>query len=429
MDAADRLMSFIDASPSPYHAASLGAEMLTAAGFEPASDSAPLAERGHLRRGGLLLAWARPAVSNTASPGSVRVIGAHTDSPNLRIKPVAELGGFGMRRLAAEPYGGALLNSWLDRDLGVSGRVALRSSTDSGVDEQVVEVLVRVDDPVLRVPQLAIHLDRDVTTAGLVLNKQQHLNPVWGLGDPEPGEFVGWLAEQVDAVPDDIVGWDLMCHDLTPSRRLGVDRELLAAARLDNLCSSFGALDAVMHAAQFGASSIVVAALFDHEEIGSESATGAGGTLLGALVERLWEESGLNAAERMRARSDSRILSADMAHGTHPNYPERHEPNHPIALGGGPVVKVNVNQRYATDALSGGEFRAVCESAGVPCQTYAHRADLACGSTIGPISASRLGFATVDVGMAQLSMHSSRELMAVDDVDHMVRSFRAWAVA
>lgn len=422
MSSADDLIAFIDQSPSPYHAATNAAARLESLGFVDATgDPGPLPRLGTFRVGGLLLAWAQPLDAEGVAP--VRVIGAHTDSPNLRIKPNADLGGSGMRRLAAEPYGGALLNSWLDRDLGLSGRVALRR------DGAVVEVLFRVDEPVLRVPQLAIHLDREVNTTGLLLNKQQHLHPVWGLGDPSPGEFVSWLAEVVDADPDDIVGWDAMCHDLTPSRRLGVDREFVAAPRLDNLCSLFGALEALIASADGMGEAIVVAALFDHEEIGSETATGAGGPHLAALIERLWADASAGAGERQEALRRSRILSADMAHGTHPNYPDRHEPNHRIALGGGPVLKVNVNGRYATDALTGGEFLAVCADAGVPTQTYAHRADLACGSTIGPISAARLGIATLDVGMAQLSMHSARELMAVDDVDHMCRAFRAWAHA
>ncbi|NLA35867.1 MAG: M18 family aminopeptidase [Actinobacteria bacterium] len=421
VSSADDLIAFIDDSPSPYHAANNAAALLAAAGFSDATGNpGALPQLGYLRSGAMLLAWAQPAEPDGIA--AVRIVGAHTDSPNLRIKPHADLGGSGMRRLAAEPYGGALLNSWLDRDLGLSGRVALRRG------DAVVDVLFRVDEPVLRVPQLAIHLDRDVSSSGLLLNKQQHLNPVWGLGDPEPGEFVSWLAEAIDADPDDIVGWEAMCHDLTPSRRIGVDRELLAAPRLDNLCSSFGALQAVL-AAGGDHDSIVIAALFDHEEIGSETATGAGGPHLAALVERLWSDAGATPGERAEALGRSRILSADMAHGTHPNYPERHEPNHHITLGGGPVLKVNVNGRYATDSLTGGEFMALCRDLSVPSQTYAHRADLACGSTIGPISAARLGIATADVGMAQLSMHSARELMAVDDVDHMVRAFTAWALA
>ena len=395
MTAAADLLAFIDASPSPYHATAEAARRLDEAGV------------AHVRDGGLLIAW-----KHRAEGLPWRIIGAHTDSPNLRIKPHPDLAGSAMRRLAAEPYGGTLLNSWLDRDLGLSGRVAVREA-----DGTIGERLFRDDRPLLRVPQLAIHLDREITTTGLLLNKQQHLNPVWGLGTPADGAFVEWLADAVGAAPADVLAWDAMCHDVQPSRLLGVDEELVSAPRLDNLCSSYGAVRALLDAEP--TTSNLMIALFDHEEIGSETATGAASPRLQQQLDALGAHD----------RAGSRVLSADMAHGTHPNYPDRHEPNHPIRLGGGPVVKVNVNGRYATEPLPHAEFASTCRDAGVPVQTYAHRADLACGSTIGPITAARLGITTFDVGMPQLSMHSSRELMAAVDVDHMLTAFTAWLAA
>jgi len=410
-DPAADLLSFIDASPSPYHAVAEAARRLDAAGFAEVTDAAPGGPGdAYLRSGGLLIAW---RVAETGPDVGWRIIGAHTDSPNLRIKPHPDLAGSGMRRLAAEPYGGALLNSWLDRDLGLSGRVAVRES-----DGSIGSRLFRDDRPLLRVPQLAIHLDRDVTANGLVLDKQRHLNPVWGLGTPVDGDFAEWLAGAVGVDPSQVLAWDAMCHDTLPSGLLGVDEELISAARLDNLCSSFGAVTALTSAptAPPASGRNTMIALFDHEEIGSETATGAASPWLARVL------AGLGPFDV----TSSRVLSADMAHGTHPNYPERHEPKHTIALGGGPVVKVNVNGRYATEAVTNGEFLAACADAGVPAQTYAHRADLACGSTIGPITAARLGVATVDVGMPQLSMHSARELMAAADVAHMTAAFTAW---
>ncbi|MFN8051343.1 MAG: M18 family aminopeptidase [Acidimicrobiales bacterium] len=422
MTAASDLLSFIDASPSPYHAVSEVATRLDAAGFVEVGggtagtrDAGPVGDH-YVRSGGLLIAW---RVRDGGPLAPRRIIGAHTDSPNLRIKPHPDLAGSGMRRLAAEPYGGALLNSWLDRDLGVSGRVSVREA-----DGTLGERLFRDDRPLLRVPQLAIHLDRDVNEKGLVLNRQQHLNPVWGLGTPSPGDFADWLADALGVAPGAVLAWDLMCHDTLPAGLLGADGELISAARLDNLCSTYGAVTALLDADDTDA--VTVVALFDHEEIGSETATGAASPQLAMVLDRIDQAVGLDAAGRAAARAASRFLSADMAHGTHPNYPDRHEPNHTIALGSGPVVKVNVNGRYATDSTTAGEFLAACHDAGVPTQTYAHRADLACGSTIGPITAARLGIPTVDVGMAQLSMHSARELMAAADVDHMVRAFSAW---
>lgn len=420
-DVPAELLAFVDAAPSPYHAAAVVADRLASAGFVDCTDRHVEPQGGgYVVRGGLLIAWFSPDAAPTAA---FRVIGAHTDSPNLRLKPHPDLSGHGLRRLAVEPYGGALLNSWLDRDLGLSGRVAV------GRGDDVETILFRDDRPLLRVPQLAIHLDRGVNDNGLVLNKQLHLHPVWGVGSSEAGDFVAWLAEHLDVDPADVSAWDLMCHDSQPAGFVGPLEDLISAPRLDNLASCFGALTALLDVAAAGGArdgSTSVIALFDHEEIGSETATGAASPELGAALDRLWDARGAVTEERERSRTSSRLLSADMAHGTHPNYPDRHEPSHTIALGGGPVIKTNVNGRYATDATTAAEFAAACRRAGVPHQTYAHRADLACGSTIGPISAARLGIATVDVGMAQLAMHSARELMATDDAGHMVDAFGAW---
>ena len=365
----------------------------------------------------MLLAWHRPEVGPDAP---MRIIGAHTDSPNLRIKPQPDLDGSGFRRLAAEPYGGVLLNSWLDRDLGLAGRVGVREP-----DGSIGERLFRDDRPVLRVPQLAIHLDREVNDKGLVLNRQLHLNPVWGLGTGRPGEFREWVAEAVGVAAEDVLAWDAMCHVAEPGRLIGTAEDLLSAPRLDNLCSCYGAFAALEHADDSD-QHISLIALFDHEEVGSESSTGALSPWLGRIIELLRGPEPASAQAAARSTAASRCLSADMAHGVHPNYPDRHESNHRVTLGGGPVVKSNLNQRYATEALTNAEFVAACERVGVPVQQYAHRSDLPCGSTIGPITAARLGIATVDVGMAQLSMHSSRELMAADDVELMERSFGAW---
>lgn len=418
MNHATDLLTFIDAAPSPYHAAAEVERRLQAAGFDRAEGAELVAPGlGYLCVAGAIIAWNVPDIGPDAP---IRLIAAHTDSPNLRIKPRPDLSRSGLRALAAEPYGGVLLNSWLDRDLGLSGRVCVRS------DGQTEERLFRDDRPLLRVPQLAIHLDRQIHEHGLRLDKQLHLNPVWGLGEAAERGFATWLAESLDVAPDDVLSWDLMCHDTLPAGLLGVDEDLISAPRLDNLCSCFGATTALIASAGSTADHVTMLALFDHEEVGSESATGAASPLLERTISRLIEARGGTVDDLANSLARSTVLSADMAHGTHPNYPERHEPNHPITLGGGPVVKVNTNQRYATEAKTHGEFVAICDEARIPTQVYAHRADLACGSTIGPITASRLGVATVDVGMAQLAMHSIREMMAVPDVDFMVQAFTAW---
>jgi aspartyl aminopeptidase len=315
-----------------------------------------------------------------------------------------------------------LWNSWLDRDLGLSGRVAVR--TDDGIEER----LFRCDCPLLRIPQLAIHLDRDVNGGGLKLDPQRDLTPVWGVGPVEPGAFVAFVAEEVAVQPHQVVSWDAMVHDLTPGTLLGRDRELVASGRLDNLLSCWAGLEALTtHPPAFGSTpTIPVLCLFDHEEVGSTSATGADGTLLPHVLERSVLARGGGRDDLLRALAGSVCASADMAHATHPNRPERHEPGHHVAIDGGPVIKVNANQRYATDALSSAVLIEACERAGVPHQVFVSRNDQPCGSTIGPVTASRLGIPTVDVGVAQLSMHSARELCGAADPPRLAAALTAF---
>lgn len=408
-----RMLPFIDASPSPFHACAEAAARLDQAGFTALAEpeSWPAAPGRHfVRRGGSLVAWSTGP--GQAAEAGFRIIGAHTDSPNLRVKPRPDAGQAGYRQLAVEVYGGALLNSWLDRDLGLSGRVAVRGAT--GVEER----LVLVDRPLFRVPQLAIHLDREITTNGLLLNAQQHLSPVWGLGDVTPGAFTAFVAGELEVEPGAVLAWDLMLHDLSPSSFVGIDEELISAPRLDNLCSSWAGLEALLAVTSDDAAppaQVPVLVLFDHEEIGSTSDRGAASPLLPAVTERIVLTLGGGRDDHLRALAASTCCSADMAHATHPNYADRHEPGHHIALNGGPVLKVNSNVRYASDAGSSATFVLACEQAGVPLQRYAHRSDLPCGSTIGPITAARMGVPTFDIGAPQLAMHSARELCGADD--------------
>jgi len=403
------LLEFLRRSPSPYHAAESAAAALTEVGFRRQSLGEPIDDApggAFVVRGGAIVAWHVPA---EPAPGFV-VIGAHTDSPNLRVKPRPDTGSSGYRQLGVDVYGGALVNSWLDRDLGLSGRVALRSG----------EVrLVEVDRPLLRLSQLAIHLDRDVNEKGVVLDRQQHVVPMWGLGTPEEGAFAGFLAKELDVAADDVVAWDVMTHDLAPPSLLGVDGELVASGRLDNLVSVWCGTAAL---ARRESSRIAVLACFDHEEVGSETSTGAASPLLGDVLERISAARGGTRADHLAALSSSLCVSADMAHAVHPNYPDRYEPSHLVHPNRGPVIKTNVGQRYATDAATAAEFVAACERAGVPWQVYSHRSNMACGSTIGPITAMRLGIATVDVGNPMLSMHSAREMAGRDDADFMVEA-------
>ncbi|TML16077.1 MAG: M18 family aminopeptidase [Actinobacteria bacterium] len=388
------LCSYIAASPSPFHAVEQAAGRLVDAGFDEAIGAA----NGFVRRGGSIVAWRR----GTGPIQRFRLMGAHTDSPNLRIKPRADHVSAGFRQLGVEVYGGALLNSWLDRDLGLSGRVSVRR------EGRVDEALFRIDRPLLRVPQLAIHLDRDVNERGLVLNRQQHLSPLWAMQDGP--DFASFVASAVGAEPGDVLAWDAMCHDLTPPTLAGVNDEFVSAPRIDNQLSCHAAIAALTASAPPASGVAIGFVLFDHEEVGSTTDRGAAGAFLGNVLERIALASGADRGSYLDALARSICVSADCAHGTHPNYPERHEPNHWVALNGGPVIKLNTSARYATESTTAAVFVRACEQAGVAWQWFVTRSGLACGSTIGPLTAAQLGIATVDVGAAQLAMHSCREL-------------------
>ncbi len=419
---AEALAKFIDLSPSPFHACQEAARLLAEAGFQSVEECDPFPQEAgayYLVRGGTLVAWSD--AGHSPLEAGFRVIGAHTDSPNLRVKPQPDRSVAGYRQLAIEVYGGALYNSWLDRDLGMSGRVYLRDAEGARPE------LFRVERPIARVPQLAVHLHRTVNSEGLLLNPQTQLTPVWGLARSDAAGFQAWLAELVGAEPGDVLAWDAMLHDLTPSTLAGEDDAFLFAPRLDNLCSSWSALGALLESAAAPQSGpLPVVALFDHEEIGSNTARGAGSSVLRVVLERIALAKGLSREELFRAVAQSICLSADMAHAAHPNYLEKHDPEHLVHMNRGPVIKVNVSQRYASEAETEAIFQRACERAEVPFQKYSHRNDLMCGSTIGPLSAANLGMRTVDVGGAQLSMHSAREMCGAHDPDLMTRAMAAF---
>jgi aspartyl aminopeptidase len=417
----DDLISFLDASPSPWHVVDTAIRRLGEAGFQPlALDQrwVDLPPAGFVSRGGALIAFRRAASSPPrAQPATFRIVGAHTDSPCLRVKPRPDTGGFGWRQLGVEVYGGILSNSWLDRDLGIAGRVVLRDGTSTNVS---------IDAAICRVPQLAIHLDRDVNERGLVLDKQQHLTPVWGTGTTTEDAFRTWLGEQIDVGSRDVAWWELCLFDRTPAAVLGADRSLLSSGRLDNQLSCWAGIDAIIGSSAASDVFTSVVALFDHEEVGSESSTGAAGPLLEQVLERLVLAEGGDRESFLAALAGSQCISADNAHAVHPNYPDRHEPGHHPLVNHGPAIKVNSNQRYATSAESARVFEHACAEAGVPWQVFVSRNNMPCGSTIGPITATRLGIPTVDVGVPQLSMHSARELCGVNDPVSLAAALRVW---
>jgi aspartyl aminopeptidase len=413
----DDFAQFISASPSSYHAAAEAARRLDAAGFMGLRESDEWPTRPGKRyvvRDGAIVAWVQPDAASGTTP--FRILGAHTDSPGFKLKPKPTLGAFGWLLAGVEVYGGPLLNSWLDRELELAGRLVTR---DGAVH------LVRTG-PFMRIPQLAIHLDRDVNN-GLVLDKQRHLRPVFGVGDVNRGDLVDHLAKLAGVSGWDVTGYDILTADTAAPARFGLDGELFAAGRMDNLSSVHAGLTALIGAAEqgtgagegadasAGAGHISVLAAFDHEELGSESRSGASGPLLSDILTRIGAGLGASESERLRAYADSWCVSADAGHAVHPNYPERHDSaNLPVA-GGGPLLKINANQRYATDAVGAGLWAQLCRRAGVPYQEFVSNNTVPCGSTIGPLTATRLGIRTVDVGVPLLSMHSARELCHVND--------------
>ncbi|MFE4253194.1 M18 family aminopeptidase [Streptomyces sp. NPDC056910] len=405
----DDLMSFLAASPSPYHAVANAAARLEKAGFRQVAETDAwdgTTGGKYVTRGGAIVAWYVPEGAAPHTP--FRIVGAHTDSPNLRVKPLPDMGSQGWRQVAVEIYGGPLLNSWLDRDLGLAGRLTLRDGSTR---------LVNIDRALLRVPQLAIHMDRSVHTDGLKLDKQKHMQPIWGLGDDvNEGGLIRFLEEECGLAEGDVTGWDLMTHPVEAPAYLGRDKELVAGPRMDNLLSvhaGTAALAAV--SASDDLPYIPVLAAFDHEENGSQSDTGADGPLLGGVLERSVFARGGSYEDKARAFAGTVCLSSDTGHAVHPNYAERHDPTHHPRAGGGPILKVNVNNRYATDGSGRAVFAAACEKAGVPFQSFVSNNAMPCGTTIGPITAARHGIKTVDIGVAILSMHSVRELCAADD--------------
>jgi aspartyl aminopeptidase len=396
--------AFIRESPSSYHAAAAVAARLEAHGFERLDerDEWPTGPgRRVVVRDGAVIAWVQPDAATPTT--SYRILGAHTDSPSFKLKPGASTSSEGFLQAGVEVYGGPLLNSWLDRELEFAGRVVTR---DGAVH------LVRTG-PMLRIPQLAIHLDRDVTAKGLTLDKQRHMQPLWGAGTG--GDLFAQLADLVGAGSGEIDGHDLLLADTQGPERFGHDDALFAAGRMDNLSSVYAGLVALL-AAPGDAEHVSVLAAFDHEELGSASRSGASGPFLDDLLTRIAAGLGAGATDRRRAFADSWLLSSDTGHAVHPNYPERHDPGNRPVLGGGPLLKLNANQRYASDAVGSALWARTCRQAGVSTQAFVSNNSVPCGTTIGPLSATRLGIRTVDVGAPLLSMHSARELAHVDDL-------------
>ncbi|GAB3943725.1 M18 family aminopeptidase [Corynebacterium tapiri] len=387
------LISFLSASPSAYHAARIVADRL---GFDVHDETRPLpvSEGGHtVVRGGAVISYVIPE-----NPRGFRIIGTHTDSPGFMLKPQPDFQAHGFDQVGVEIYGGPIISSWFDRDLTVAGRVVLIDGTEHLVDL----------GPCVRIPNLAIHLGQTE------LDKQTHVQPISGIGP-----IMDAVAAQLGVDVADIAGHELITTDAQPAEVLG---GFLSAGRLDNLSSVHAGLCAFERAAK-DAEDILVFAAFNHEEVGSSTAQGAAGPFLEDVLTRVAEGLGRNPREMFAASS---CVSADAAHSVHPNYAAKHDPHHQPILNGGPVTKINAKQRYASDAVSIAMWERAC--AGIPHQTFVGNNAVPCGTTIGPLTATRLGISTVDVGVPLLSMHSARELVGTQDQLWLTDALEAYLI-
>jgi aspartyl aminopeptidase len=417
-DSVARLLAFLDGSPTPYHAVAFISSKLVEHGYGVLDERdewvLPLGSRHFLvRDAGTLVAM---AMGQAPPWGGFVVLAAHTDSPGLRLKPLPDLSESGYAGLGVEVYGTPLLYTWLDRELGIAGRVSLRDGAAP---------LVTMPGPMCVIPSLAVHLNREVNSAGPVLNAQQHLTPIWAVGSDGPNvrtELARALAEQQSSrvAPEDILAFDLCLYDSKPATLAGARAEFVCAPRLDNLLGCFAVLQAFM-AIDAASDATRVAVFHDHEEVGSQSASGAKSRWLTSVLERVTLAlPGATSQAFSRALGRSFLASVDMAQGLHPNYADKLDEKHGPVLGSGPVLKTHVSQAYATNAPAMAMFERACYSSGFAPQHFASRNDIACGTTIGPITAARLAIRAVDVGNPMLAMHSCRETAGANDVDPLV---------
>ncbi|GLK91272.1 M18 family aminopeptidase [Pseudomonas turukhanskensis] len=414
------LIDFLKASPTPFHATASLAMRLETAGYVHLNER----ETWHTEAGGRyyvtrndssIIAFKlgkRPPLE-----GGLRMVGAHTDSPCLRVKPQPELQRHGFLQLGVEVYGGALLAPWFDRDLSLAGRVTFRR--DGKVESQLIDFLV----PIAIIPNLAIHLNREANQ-GWAINAQNELPPILAqVAGDERYDFRALLADQLGREhglnADAVLDYELSFYDTQDAAVIGLNADFIAGARLDNLLSCFAGLQALLHSADDESCFLICT---DHEEVGSSSCCGADGPMLEQVLRRVLPQD----EDFVRVIQKSLLVSADNAHGVHPNYADRHDGNHGPKLNAGPVIKVNSNQRYATSSETAGFFRHLCLAEEVPVQSFVVRSDMGCGSTIGPIISSQLGVRTVDIGLPTFAMHSIRELAGSHDLEHLVKVLTAF---
>ncbi len=415
-----QLLEFIQASPTPFHATAQLRKLFEEAGFTVLDES----RQWQLQRGGRYLVTRNDSSliafalgEQAPAEAGIRMLGAHTDSPCLHVKPEADVLANGYYQLGVEVYGGALLNPWFDRDLSLAGRISYR---DAG--GRLGSALIDFQAPVAVIPSLAIHLDREANQSRSI-NAQQHLPPVlMQPGEATPVTLRHLLLERArEQHPDEsietVLEYELSFYDCQPGALVGLQQQFIASARLDNLLSCLIGARALIDS-EGATSKLLVCS--DHEEVGSTSACGANGPFLQSVLERLCPEP----QQLARCIHRSWLISTDNAHGVHPNYADRHDARHGPLLNQGPVIKTNANQRYATNSETAGLFRLLCDQAGVPLQSFVVRSDMACGSTIGPLTAAGIGVRTLDIGVPTFAMHSIRELAGANDTDYLYRALK-----
>ncbi|MDP1771486.1 MAG: M18 family aminopeptidase [Methylobacter sp.] len=426
------LLDFIDASPSPWHVVSTIEAQLAAQ--TPAWQCLDETAKWTLQPGGryyvvrdgssmILFVQGQKALAETG----FKIIGAHTDSPGLRIKPNAASSADGLVRLGVEVYGGPILATFTDRDLSLAGRIAYKNDQD-----EIASMLVKFDQPLLRLPNLAIHMNRTVNEEGLKLQKQTELPLILSAATEEqlpPAYFSALLQQQTGIAATRILSWDLAVYDTQKGAFWGGESEFYANSQLDNLASCHAALQALLDNTNLQSDATRVCALFDHEEIGSESNKGADGSFLPDVLGRIASATAIGSEDYARALAKSFMISADMAHAYQPNFPNAYDPDHKVIVNKGPVIKVNANHNYSSESVSAAMFADWCEQADVPYQKYSHRCDMPCGSTIGPITSAKLGIRSIDVGNPMWAMHSIRESAGVLDHDYMIRVMKRFFAA
>lgn len=421
------LLDFIDAGPSPWHVVASIESELIANGFEKLDETIPwrlkTGGRYYVVRGGSSIIFFKMGAEAACETG-FRIIGAHTDSPGLRVKPNPVSAKDGLARLNVEIYGSPILATFADRDLSLAGRVCYKNQ-----DGRIETGLIRFDEPLLRLPNLAIHMNRNVNEDGLKFHKQDELPLIFSaLADQQLSEtlFTELLNKKLPEANKQILSWDLAVYDTQKGSIWGANREFFSASRIDNLASCHAALRALLDNEGLDHKNTCVCALFDHEEIGSTSNKGADGSFMPDVLQRISAAMQPEPQAYSTTLAKSFLISADMAHAFHPNFPSAYDPGHKVIVNKGPVIKTNVNQRYSSEGVSEAMFIDWCQQAGVPFQRYSHRSDLPCGSTIGPITSAKLGLRSIDVGNPMWAMHSIRESAGVNDHSDMIKVLKTF---